>query len=150
VRHENQGQRVRAAAGAAVALTSLATVGASMLCTVHFVLGLLERVHGGVLARSLLDQECSRGRGTTATAGCFGVAPAANICGCSGACVCAQVSVQYQVVKEAVYDAFYKLTDSRTQITSYGEARCCMIQTQRHASPACRFPPCYCPTTMPQ
>lgn len=30
-----------------------------------------------------------------------------------------QVSVQYQVVKEAVYDAFYKLTDSRTQITSY-------------------------------
>ena len=35
---------------------------------------------------------------------------------------CAQVSVQYQVVKEAVYDAFYKLTDSRTQITSYGEA----------------------------
>ena len=36
-------------------------------------------------------------------------------------CCDAQVSVQYQVVKEAVYDAFYKLTDSRTQITSYGE-----------------------------
>ncbi|KAK9814701.1 hypothetical protein WJX72_010130 [[Myrmecia] bisecta] len=29
------------------------------------------------------------------------------------------VSVQYQVVKENVYDAFYKLTDSRSQITSY-------------------------------
>jgi hypothetical protein len=33
------------------------------------------------------------------------------------------VSVQYQVVKEAVYDAFYKLTDSKTQITSYGESQ---------------------------
>lgn len=30
-----------------------------------------------------------------------------------------QVSVQYQVVKEAVYDAFYKLTDSNSQIRSY-------------------------------
>lgn len=29
------------------------------------------------------------------------------------------VSVQYQVVKENLYDAFYKLTDSRSQITSY-------------------------------
>ncbi|KAK9814236.1 hypothetical protein WJX72_002691 [[Myrmecia] bisecta] len=29
------------------------------------------------------------------------------------------ISVQYQVVKENVYDAFYKLTDSRSQITSY-------------------------------
>jgi len=29
------------------------------------------------------------------------------------------VSVQYQVIKEAVYDAFYKLTDSRSQIRSY-------------------------------
>jgi regulator of protease activity HflC (stomatin/prohibitin superfamily) len=30
-----------------------------------------------------------------------------------------QISVQYQVIKEQVYDAFYKLTDSRTQIMSY-------------------------------
>lgn len=29
------------------------------------------------------------------------------------------VSVQYQVIKEAVYDAFYKLTDSSSQIRSY-------------------------------
>lgn len=29
------------------------------------------------------------------------------------------VSVQYQVVRESLYDAFYKLTDSRAQITSY-------------------------------
>ena len=29
------------------------------------------------------------------------------------------VSVQYQVIKENLYDAFYKLTDSRSQITSY-------------------------------
>lgn len=29
------------------------------------------------------------------------------------------VSVQYQVVKESLIDAFYKLTDSRSQITSY-------------------------------
>lgn len=29
------------------------------------------------------------------------------------------VSVQYQVVKEALYDAFYKLTDSKSQIRSY-------------------------------
>ncbi|EFN51252.1 hypothetical protein CHLNCDRAFT_33194 [Chlorella variabilis] len=29
------------------------------------------------------------------------------------------VSVQYQVVRESLYDAFYKLTDSRSQITSY-------------------------------
>lgn len=30
------------------------------------------------------------------------------------------VSVQYQVVRENVYDAFYKLTDSKSQIRSYG------------------------------
>lgn len=29
------------------------------------------------------------------------------------------ISVQYQVQKEAIYDAFYKLTDSRQQISSY-------------------------------
>jgi len=29
------------------------------------------------------------------------------------------VSVQYQVQKENLYDAFYKLTDTRNQITSY-------------------------------
>uniref|UniRef100_A0A061SAR5 Hypersensitive-induced response protein n=1 Tax=Tetraselmis sp. GSL018 TaxID=582737 RepID=A0A061SAR5_9CHLO len=29
------------------------------------------------------------------------------------------VSVQYQVIKESIIDAFYKLTDSRSQITSY-------------------------------
>ncbi|KAL4448951.1 hypothetical protein ABPG77_007668 [Micractinium sp. CCAP 211/92] len=29
------------------------------------------------------------------------------------------VSVQYQVIRESLYDAFYKLTDSRSQITSY-------------------------------
>ncbi|KAL3133935.1 hypothetical protein ABBQ32_008383 [Trebouxia sp. C0010 RCD-2024] len=29
------------------------------------------------------------------------------------------VSVQYQVVKDALYDAFYKLTDSKSQIRSY-------------------------------
>ncbi|PSC73089.1 hypersensitive-induced response 1 [Micractinium conductrix] len=29
------------------------------------------------------------------------------------------VSVQYQVVRESLYDAFYKLTDSRSQITAY-------------------------------
>mmetsp|Transcript_35752 Transcript_35752/g.63783 ORF Transcript_35752/g.63783 Transcript_35752/m.63783 type:complete len:289 (-) Transcript_35752:400-1266(-) len=29
------------------------------------------------------------------------------------------VSVQYQVIKESLIDAFYKLTDSRSQITSY-------------------------------
>lgn len=29
------------------------------------------------------------------------------------------VSVQYQVVRDNLYDAFYKLTDSRSQITSY-------------------------------
>lgn len=29
------------------------------------------------------------------------------------------VSIQYQVVREAIYDAFYKLTNSRTQITAY-------------------------------
>lgn len=40
----------------------------------------------------------------------------------SSAVIWPQVSVQYQVVKEAVYDAFYKLTDSKTQITSYGAA----------------------------
>ena len=27
--------------------------------------------------------------------------------------------MQYQVIKENLYDAFYKLTDSRSQITSY-------------------------------
>lgn len=30
------------------------------------------------------------------------------------------ISVQYQVIKESVYDAFYKLTDSSSQIRSYG------------------------------
>ena len=29
------------------------------------------------------------------------------------------VSVQYQVMKNHMYDAFYRLTDSRSQITSY-------------------------------
>lgn len=29
------------------------------------------------------------------------------------------VSVQYQVIQQNLYDAFYKLTDSRSQITSY-------------------------------
>lgn len=29
------------------------------------------------------------------------------------------VSVQYQVVRESLYDAFYKLTDSKSQITAY-------------------------------
>lgn len=29
------------------------------------------------------------------------------------------VSIQYQVIREAIYDAFYKLTDSRSQITAY-------------------------------
>ena len=29
------------------------------------------------------------------------------------------VAVQYNVVRESIYDAFYKLTDSRAQITSF-------------------------------
>ena len=37
----------------------------------------------------------------------------------NGALLQVVVSVQYQVIKDNLYDAFYKLTDSRSQITSY-------------------------------
>lgn len=30
-----------------------------------------------------------------------------------------QVTVQYQVVQESIYDAFYRLTNARAQITAY-------------------------------
>jgi hypothetical protein len=67
----------------------------------------------------------------------FGESRARGVRFANSWCCHAQVSVQYQVVKEAVYDAFYKLTDSRTQITSYGEM-------QVLGSLHWKLYPCYC------
>ena len=36
-----------------------------------------------------------------------------------GRLLCIQVTVQYEVMKESVKDAFYRLTDPKSQITAY-------------------------------